>query len=273
MPAFDVQTFSHACRALFAPGLSLASFASRGFTFLHRLVSAEFIACGVLDTRQQRLTIGFDTPHSDFPAAMSAFGALMGKYPLFNFDSTVHDGRPFCRSHFFSLRQFADLDIFQEVFRPLGIDNHCAVHVPTPPTETVFFGLERSGGPDFSADELDLLTLAQSHLSDAHALARSFQNRTDDVVTPSLLTRAGLTAREAEVLSWLNEGKSNHEISVLLGIGLYTVKAHLASIFDKTGTSNRLAAIVWARETCRRLHESASPPGFVDVSARIAYCG
>ena len=268
MPA-DVQSFSQACRGLFAPGLSLTNFASRSFAFLRGVISAEFIACGVLETRDRRLAIGFDTPHPGFPAAMTAFGALMGKYPLFNFDPAVCEGRPFSRSHFFSPRQFADLDVFQEVFRPLGIDNHCAFHVPTTPNERIFFGIERAGGPDFSADDLSVLQLAQVHLADAHALARTLDARGDDSVEPELLTRTGLTPREAEVLAWVNEGKSNHEISVLLGIGLYTVKAHLASIFDKTGSSNRLAAIVWARETCRGLRRPAPPPpGFVDVAAR-----
>ena len=272
MPAPDVHSFSHACRALFAPGLTLATFTSRSFAFLHRLVSAELIACGVLETRQQRLVIGFDTPHSEFPAAMTALGTLMSKYPLFRWDPSVFHGRPFCRSHFYSRREFTELDVYHEVFRPLGIDNHCAVHVPTEHGETMFFGLERTGGPDFSPDELSLLELAQTHLSNAHALARSFEAHADDTVEPSLLARAGLTPREAEVLSWLNEGKSNHEISVLLGIGLYTVKAHIASTFDKTGTSNRLAAIVWARQTCRRFRAiSPSPPsGFIDVRARLA---
>lgn len=267
MSALDVQSFSHACRSLFAPGLTLANFAPRSFAFLHRFVSAEFIACGVRNSRERCLTIGFDTPHADFPAAMTAFGALMGKYPLFNFDPAVCDGHPFCRSHFFSRRQFADLDIFQEVFRPLGIDNHCAIHIPTLPGEAMFFGLERAGGPDFSFDDLFLLQLAQVHLANAHAFARAF-TRDDDTVEPALLTRAGLTPREAEVLSWVNRGKSNHEISALLAIGLYTVKAHLSSIFDKTGTSNRLAAVLWARDTCRTLRESSPlQPGFVAVAA------
>lgn len=270
VPAPDVHSFSRACSALFAPGLTLGSFASRSFDFLQRLVSAEFIACGVLETRQQRLTIGFDTPHPDFSHAMAALGALMNKYPLFRWDASVNHGRPFCRSHFYTRRQFAQLDVYREVYQPLGIDNHCAVHVPTRAGETLFFGLERAGGPDFSADDLALLELAQHHLADAHALCRTFAGHSDDAVEPAILTSAGLTPREAETLFWLNEGKSNHETALLLGIGLYTVKAHIASIFNKTGTGNRLAAIVWARQTCRRFRESPpQPAGFVDVPARL----
>ena len=49
-----------------------------------------------------------------------------------------------------------------------------------------------------------------------------------------------LTAREAEIVNAIAEGRSNREIAQTLGISLQTVKHHLTSIFDKTGTSSRL---------------------------------
>ena len=50
----------------------------------------------------------------------------------------------------------------------------------------------------------------------------------------------GLTAREVEIVGAIAEGKSNRDIATHLGISLQTVKHHLTSIFDKTGTSSRL---------------------------------
>lgn len=271
MSTIGVKTFSEACHALYAPGLRIGNFAARSFEFLHRLVPADFIACGVLETRQQRLTIGFDTPQPGFTQAMEALGSLMGRYPLFSWNPAVNHGRPFCRSQFYSARAFRDLDVYHEVYRPLGIDNHCAVHVPTREGEIMFFGLERARATDFSPDELSILELAQTQLADAHALCRTHAEASDSAVDPALLTQAGLTPREAETLHWLNEGKSNAEIALLLGIGLYTVKAHVASIFDKTGAGNRIAAILWARQTCRLLRDATTPsPGFIDVPARLA---
>lgn len=49
-----------------------------------------------------------------------------------------------------------------------------------------------------------------------------------------------LTAREAEIVNAIADGRSNREIADTLGISLQTVKHHLTSIFDKTGTSSRL---------------------------------
>jgi len=53
----------------------------------------------------------------------------------------------------------------------------------------------------------------------------------------------GLTAREAEVLHWIGEAKSNPEIAVLLGISPRTVHKHVEHILSKLGVETRLAAV------------------------------
>ena len=58
----------------------------------------------------------------------------------------------------------------------------------------------------------------------------------------------GLTPREAEVLSWVAQGKSNPEIATILGIGVTTVKKHLEAIFMKLGVENRTSAAALALE-------------------------
>jgi len=52
----------------------------------------------------------------------------------------------------------------------------------------------------------------------------------------------GLTAREAEVLTWITRGKSNNEISEILAISPRTVNKHLERVFVKLGVENRAAA-------------------------------
>lgn len=61
--------------------------------------------------------------------------------------------------------------------------------------------------------------------------------------------RFDLTSREAQVLAWLSEGKSNAEIGIILGIGTLTVKKHLESVYHKLGVENRTSAVVVALET------------------------
>ena len=66
-----------------------------------------------------------------------------------------------------------------------------------------------------------------------------------------LWQRRGLTRREADVLRWLTIGKTNPEISIILGISRLTVKTHVAHIFAKLDVETRTAASVRAMELLR----------------------
>lgn len=63
-----------------------------------------------------------------------------------------------------------------------------------------------------------------------------------------LQSKFGLTPREAEVLLWVAQGKSNPEIASILGAAESTIKVHLGHIFEKLGADNRHAAAVAALE-------------------------
>lgn len=58
----------------------------------------------------------------------------------------------------------------------------------------------------------------------------------------------GITPREAEVLLWIAQGKSNSDIAGILGCAENTVKVHTARIFEKLGFENRNSATVRAIE-------------------------
>jgi DNA-binding NarL/FixJ family response regulator len=66
------------------------------------------------------------------------------------------------------------------------------------------------------------------------------------------LESLGLTPREAEVLLWIAQGKSNADIGTILGCAENTVKVHIARIFEKLGFENRNAATVQALEVLSR---------------------
>jgi DNA-binding CsgD family transcriptional regulator len=65
------------------------------------------------------------------------------------------------------------------------------------------------------------------------------------------LRSLGLSKREAEVLHWIGEGKSNSEIGTILGISSRTVGKHLELIFQKINVDTRVAAALRAKETAR----------------------
>jgi DNA-binding NarL/FixJ family response regulator len=65
----------------------------------------------------------------------------------------------------------------------------------------------------------------------------------------SLQEGLALTPREAEVLLWISQGKSNKDIGDILGLSPRTVNKHLEQIFAKLGVENRTAAAALAVRT------------------------
>jgi DNA-binding NarL/FixJ family response regulator len=63
---------------------------------------------------------------------------------------------------------------------------------------------------------------------------------------PAERTNVELTPREAQVLSLLRQGLANKQIARALGISQATVKAHLTSVFQRIGVTDRVQAAVWA---------------------------
>ena len=52
-----------------------------------------------------------------------------------------------------------------------------------------------------------------------------------------------LTKREREILSYLLDGKTNKEVSLILDISLNTVNNHVANIYEKSGVKNRVELV------------------------------
>lgn len=67
-----------------------------------------------------------------------------------------------------------------------------------------------------------------------------------DFKSPVPLEKLGLTPREAEILLWVAQGKSNFETAVILAISATTVKKHLVHVFEKLGVESRNAATLQA---------------------------
>ena len=60
--------------------------------------------------------------------------------------------------------------------------------------------------------------------------------------THILMQEFSITSREAEVLWWVAQGKSNKELALILGISPRTVNKHLETVFEKMMVENRTAA-------------------------------
>ncbi len=79
------------------------------------------------------------------------------------------------------------------------------------------------------------------------------QETNDASVIEALVQAFGLTAREAEVLYWVVQGKINRDIADIVGASPATVKKHLERILPKLGVETRTAAAAMAINRVRQL--------------------
>ncbi|MEH3086835.1 MAG: response regulator transcription factor [Xylophilus ampelinus] len=78
------------------------------------------------------------------------------------------------------------------------------------------------------------------------------REESEQVAMESLCLAFGLTAREAEVLYWVAQGKTNRDIGDILGASPATAKKHLERIFAKLGVETRTAAAGMAMNRLRQ---------------------
>ncbi len=83
------------------------------------------------------------------------------------------------------------------------------------------------------------------------------EETSDSAAMESLMQAFGLTAREAEVLYWVTQGKINRDIADILGASPATVKKHLERIHAKLGVETRTAAAAMAMNRVRALQRPA----------------
>jgi DNA-binding CsgD family transcriptional regulator len=95
-------------------------------------------------------------------------------------------------------------------------------------------------------------------LSDADCALLSLMEQPKATV-PEIFESFGLTRREAEVLSWVAQGKTNVVIGNILGLSPRTVQKHLEHIFQRLGVETRTAAAAWALQT-RQESVASCPP-------------
>jgi DNA-binding NarL/FixJ family response regulator len=118
-------------------------------------------------------------------------------------------------------------------------------------------------GMNFGADDYLTKPVVRDDLLAAIAVrltrAEAMQDRVDTAAASAgfnpdfsshepLQKALGVTAREAEVLLWVAQGKSNADVAAILGMSEKTAKQHLGSVFEKLGVENRNAAAMRAVE-------------------------
>jgi len=87
--------------------------------------------------------------------------------------------------------------------------------------------------------------LPQMHL----ALLRASSSPTPGPLALGLDDQVELTDRQLEILHWVKMGKTNFEISLIIGISALTVKNHLQKLFKRLNVHNRAQAVAYLMST------------------------
>jgi DNA-binding CsgD family transcriptional regulator len=91
---------------------------------------------------------------------------------------------------------------------------------------------------DFGRISLIVQPISSTHAPPLRLLLRETVQRLES----QSLEMLGLTKREAQVLFWASQGKSNGEIAIILASKVRTISKHLERIFAKLMVENRTAA-------------------------------
>ncbi|HKQ39284.1 MAG TPA: response regulator transcription factor [Verrucomicrobiae bacterium] len=102
--------------------------------------------------------------------------------------------------------------------------------------------------PASAADVLGAINSRLSRHREKEQATMAKVELTPNFESAAPLESLGLTPREAEVLLWIAQGKSNADIATILGCAANTIKVHIARIFEKIGVENRNAASLRALE-------------------------
>ena len=159
---------------------------------------------------------------------------------------------------FVSQREFRRTDLYQLAMRPLGIEYQIAAGL-TWQGHLGGFAVNRPGGRNFTARELEIVRRLRPHVERAFGQAlrtAELERQLEEArrlaaleLDSASFLLGGLTAREAEVLRWVAEGKRNGEIAVILGVAPRTIHKHVEHLLSKLGVETRTAAAVMVRGT------------------------
>jgi DNA-binding CsgD family transcriptional regulator len=134
---------------------------------------------------------------------------------------------------FVSRRDFRRSEFYALVHRPLGVEHMLQLYLDPRRTDArLEFDRFES---DFGERDRKVLDLLLPHL---RQLLRAATRR-----PAAQGPAAELTSREREIIARVAEGRTNHEIALLLGISSHTVRKHLENAYEKLGTHTRTGAV------------------------------
>jgi DNA-binding CsgD family transcriptional regulator len=218
---------------------------------LQALIPHELGACHRMQPARHEIAAFYEPRRRPLPAMHEEFWRLTEAHPL-NTVLFTHPARAWKLSDVISRRAFHRTELYNVLYRPLGVDCELTAVLADDKGPGTFFliSLHRHGA-NFSERDRAVLNLVLPHVAHAqrrlHARTGTNANwLADEELFYDWLrdhTRWDLSHRETDVLFWLCQGKTNDEIGGILGIAGRTAETHALRVYPKIGVENRYAAI------------------------------
>jgi DNA-binding CsgD family transcriptional regulator len=222
---------------------------------LRSIIPHEFGGCHLIEPAKHTIAACYEPERPPLPAQHKDFWRLAETHPL-NRVLFANPARAWKLSDVISRQAFHSTEFYNALYRPLQVDCELVAALPDHQAPSAFFliSLHRRRH-DFSERDRVLLNLLLPHVAKARRRSRhrNGSSAANGAALPAeqeafsewLRERTpwALTQREAEVLFWLCQGKTNAEIGRILGIAERTAETHALHIYPKMGVENRYTAI------------------------------
>jgi DNA-binding CsgD family transcriptional regulator len=173
-----------------------------------------------------------------------AFQRLAHQNPLIARWIRTQDGRAYRFSDVVTQDELHALDLYREVYGPLGVEAQIAFTLPTERDQLLGVALSRV--EDYTDAERALLNRARPYLIGLYRNVLEFEALRRAAALGDAVDGfdgSGLTGREAEVLRLIAVGRSNQDAAGALGLSVRTVEKHLERAFRKLGVRSRTEAV------------------------------
>ncbi len=224
---------------------------------LDRSLPSEFISINDIGPDPDGIIAVVRPPQSE--EMFRLFGQYAHENPLLARYLKTQDGRAYRFSDVISRQELVSLELYRQVYKPMGVEHQIAVILPSAPERVIAIAISRTH-VDFSDAERDLLNAARPFLIQAwrnaieHTALREELAARPTLAAGDLATRIvalvelGVSKRQAAVLAEIARGRSNRDAAASLGISERTVQKHLENAYRVLGVKDRSAAadLVWS---------------------------
>jgi DNA-binding CsgD family transcriptional regulator len=218
-----------------------------------RMIPCDLCVVHVLDRTQGRLVHEMRPANPFTPEEIVYYQSNSNQNPLVAYYERTGDKRARRVSDVMTAAAWHRSPFYNRTLSRLRLNRFLALPFTIDPTVVAALSFNRKGA-DFTHRHCGLLDAFAPHFRLAWRRHENPWKRATPALAPTRerLGNLGLTAREAEVLYWMTEGKQNREIATILDRSLHTVQKHVAHIISKLGQENRHSATVHALRWLQR---------------------